>query len=173
MEIVAHCVANALFYSKQIRSRTVIHIVLDGPGDPPKTLRFESETLGTLEGSDERGICSVIKTLLGEGQGLSLGQEKEVDHGLFVSKKGFEPLVKEKCACSVPYLLKPDGTDIRTISFDAHPIFVFSDHLAMPKKSDKYLQRLGLQSMSVGPKTLFASQCIVLVHNELDRQGVA
>ena len=173
MEIVAHCVANALFHSKRIRPRTVIHIVLDGPGDPPKTLRFESETLGTLEGSDERSICSTIQTLLDEGQGLSLGQEREVDRGLFISKKGFEPLVKDKCALSVPYFLKPNGTDIRTISFGSHPIFVFSDHLAMPKKSDKFLQRLGLQPMSVGPKTLFASQCIVLVHNELDRQGMA
>ena len=37
------------------------------------------------------------------------------------------------------------------------------------KKTDKFLLRLGAEPISVGPKMLFASQCITLVHNELDR----
>jgi len=35
----------------------------------------------------------------------------------------------------------------------------------------KYLDRLGATPISLGPRTLFASHCIVLVHNELDRRG--
>ena len=49
---------------------------------------------------------------------------------------------------------------------------VFTDHLTMPKKTDRFLSRLGAKPISVGPKMLLATQCIVLVHNELDRQGI-
>ena len=38
LEVVAHCVSNALFYSGQIRPDVTLHIVLDGPADPPKTM---------------------------------------------------------------------------------------------------------------------------------------
>ena len=64
------------------------------------------------------------------------------------------------------------GTDIRDVEFPADAAFVFSDHLGMPKKADRFLARLGAEPLSVGPKMLFASQCIALVHNELDRRGL-
>ncbi|MFT6909916.1 MAG: tRNA (pseudouridine54-N1)-methyltransferase [Oleiphilaceae bacterium] len=38
----------------------------------------------------------------------------------------------------------------------------------MPKKSFNSLKRLGTQHINLGPKMLFASQCVVLIHNELD-----
>jgi len=172
MEIVAHCLANALFYSKNIRPNTAVHIVLDGPSDPPKTVRFESDTLAFLGGFDERTLCRAIQGALRAGRGLSLGQEVQVADGLFASKRGFEPLVRDKAADTSLYSLQRKGTDIRTIDFPARTTFVFTDHLSMPKKTDKYLHRLGAQPISVGPKILFASQCIVLAHNELDRQGI-
>ncbi|MEK6193153.1 MAG: tRNA (pseudouridine(54)-N(1))-methyltransferase TrmY, partial [Deltaproteobacteria bacterium] len=42
------------------------------------------------------------------------------------------------------------------------------DHIPMPKKSFNSLKRLGAQKISLGPKMLFASQCIVLINNQLD-----
>ncbi len=172
MEVVSHCIANALFYAKQIRPHTIIHIVLDGPADPPKTIRLESETLGSLGGFDERTLCRMVQTALRAGRGLSPNREVQVDGGIFVAKRGFEPLIREKSAESTLYYLKRRGTDIRSTSFPSRATFVFTDHLTMPKKTDKFLDRLGAFPMSVGPKTLFASQCIVLAHNELDRQGI-
>lgn len=169
LEVVAHCLANALFYSKNIRTNTVIHLVFDGPSDPPKTVRFESDHLGYLGGFDERTLAGAVQKALAAGQGLALGEERMADGGLFVSKKGFEHVVKEQE--SPLYVLERKGADIRTVSFESDATFVFADHLAMPKKTDKYLRRLGAAPISVGPKMLFASQCIVLVHNELDRQG--
>ena len=172
LEVVAHCIANALFYAKHIRPHTVIHIVLDGPSDPPKTVRIESEALGLLGGFDERTLGRALQAALQAGKGLSLGQETEADSGIFVAKKGFETLVRQKLEESTLFYLERRGTDIRTVSFPHHTTFVFTDHLSMPKKSGKYLHRLGARPISVGPKTLFASQCIVLAHNELDRQGI-
>jgi tRNA (pseudouridine54-N1)-methyltransferase len=172
LEVVAHCIANALFYSKHIRSQTIIHIVLDGPGDPPKTIRFESDHLPYLGGFDERTLAQVIQRALQTGRGLSLNEERQVDSGLFVSKKAFETLIKEKVTAGNLYYLQKKGDDIRTLTFPSNPTFVFTDHLTMPKKTDKYLQRLGATPISVGPQMLFASHCIILAHNELDRQNI-
>ena len=172
LEIVAHCIANALFYSKHIRPQTIAHIVLDGPSDPPKTVRFESDALPYLGGFDERTLCRALARALDAGRGLALNEERQADSGLFFAKKAFETLVKEKAATGPLYYLQKKGTDVRAIAFPPNATFVFTDHLAMPKKTDKYLHRLGAQPIGVGPKMLFASHCIILVHNELDRQGL-
>ena len=41
----------------------------------------------------------------------------------------------------------------------------------MPKKSFNSLKRLGTEKISLGPTMLFASQCVVLINNELDLAG--
>ncbi|MDA0745317.1 MAG: tRNA (pseudouridine(54)-N(1))-methyltransferase TrmY [bacterium] len=172
MEIVAHCMANALFYSNHLRQNIRIHIVLDGPDDPPKTIRFESDTLASLDGFDEQALARAIQTALQAGRTLETNEEIQVDGGIFIAKRGLERLVQEKAAESPLYCLDRKGADIRTLSFPSNATFVFTDHLSMPKKTDRYLHRLGATPISVGPKVLFASQCIVLVHNELDRQNL-
>jgi tRNA (pseudouridine54-N1)-methyltransferase len=40
----------------------------------------------------------------------------------------------------------------------------------MPKKYVQSLKRRGVQMLSVGKKMLFASQCVVILHHELDRK---
>jgi tRNA (pseudouridine54-N1)-methyltransferase len=39
----------------------------------------------------------------------------------------------------------------------------------MPKKSFNSLERLGAEKLGLGSKMLFASQCVLLIHHELDR----
>lgn len=170
LEIAAHCVANALFISGQIRPAIAVHLVLEGAPAPPRTIRLESDTLCSLGGFDERSICQLVQRALQAGRDLRLGEEVRVDSGVYIAKRSFEQLVREKSAAAPLYYLQPRGEDIRALGFSLPATFVFSDHLSMPKKTDKYLARLGARSLSVGPRRLFASQCIALVHNELDRQ---
>jgi tRNA (pseudouridine54-N1)-methyltransferase len=40
----------------------------------------------------------------------------------------------------------------------------------MPKNTLHGLERLGAQKVSLGSKMLFASQCVVLIHHELDQR---
>ena len=169
LEIVAHCVANAVFYSLNLRSSVRIHIVLDGPSDPPKIVRIESDRLGSLDGFDEKALTGVLREALKAGEGLLLHQERESRRGVFVAKRSFESLVRQQAAIGPMFVLQKRARDIRELEFSNTSTFVFSDHLSMPKKTDKFLLRLGAVSISVGPKMLFASQCITLVHNELDR----
>jgi tRNA (pseudouridine54-N1)-methyltransferase len=172
LEVVAGCMASTFFYSTDIRTAACLHIVLDGPSDPPKTVRLEGAGLGDLGGFDERALAGVLQRALAQGRGLSLGEEREADPGIFVSKLGFERIVQSRAKEASLYYLQRKGEDIRSVELGERPTFVFTDHLAMPKKTDKYMQRLGAKPISVGPRMLFASQCIVLVHNELDRRGL-
>jgi len=171
LEIVCHCIANALFYSLQLRDDVRVHIALDGPAAPPKVVRIESEGLGSLDGFDERALAAVLSRALADGRGLDLDEEVQSRPGVFIAKRSFESLVRQQSESGDVYLLQKRGTDVREVAFAERSTFVFSDHLSMPKKADRFLLRLGARALSVGPKMLFASQCITLVHNELDRQN--
>jgi tRNA (pseudouridine54-N1)-methyltransferase len=172
LEIVAHCLANALFTSNQLRRGVVVEVVLEGPSAPPKTVRFESDSLGSLEGFDERSLCRALQRALQAGRRLATGEEAQVVGGVWVGKNSFERLVRQRCQSGPVYYLQRKGEDLRQVAFRLPSTFAFTDHLAMPKGTDRLLARLGARPLSVGPKSLFASQCIVLVHNELDRLGL-
>ena len=172
LEVVAHAVVNALFYSMKIRPQTTLQLVFDGPAAPPKTVRLESDGLGSFEGLDERSIWRMLEAILAAGRNLGRDQEIAAEPGMFVAKRSFEQLVRRRCAEAPLYYLRPDGQDIRTLELESPVHFLFTDHLAMPRKSDRFLDRLGARPVSVGPRMLYASQCIAIVHNELDRRGV-
>ena len=68
------------------------------------------------------------------------------------------------------YVMDPKGTSIREQAFEGNPCFLLTDHIPMPKKTFHSLERLGAKKISLGSKMLFASQCVVLIHHELDHR---
>jgi tRNA (pseudouridine54-N1)-methyltransferase len=54
--------------------------------------------------------------------------------------------------------------------FGGNPCFLLTDHIPMPKKTFHTLERLGAKKITLGSKMLFASQCVVLIHHELDQR---
>jgi tRNA (pseudouridine54-N1)-methyltransferase len=56
----------------------------------------------------------------------------------------------------------------REQAFGPNPCFILTDHIPMPPKTLLGLERLGAKKLSLGPRMLFASQCVVLIHHELD-----
>lgn len=101
-----------------------------------------------------------------------LGKEEEIDAaaGISVRTISFEHLLKQLAEQYPLYVLHRKGADIRRVQFSENPCFVLTDHIPMPKKTFHTLKRLGAENISVGPRMLFASQCVVLIHNELDRR---
>ena len=63
------------------------------------------------------------------------------------------------------------GTPIREQAFADRPCFLLTDHIPMPKKILPSLERLGARKLSLGGTMLFASQCVVLIHHELDQRA--
>jgi len=170
VEIIAHTLANAFYISNQLRNDVEVYVVLDSAADFPKTIKFSSNDGLSFPGFHEEAILGVVANALERGQHVALGDVKWVAPGIEVHGYGFDTLLKALQESRAVYLLDNKGDDIRTQQFESQGIFVLSDHIALPKKSVKGLERRGLKKISLGKKVLFASQCVVLVHNELDRQ---
>ena len=115
MHIVARCISNALWVAKGIREDTIMHVNLEGPKLPPKTISFYGEKMRGMKGFafDEKGIAQFIKLALEKGQDLKLNEDLEVYQGIIVSKKSFESIVKEKSQYMQLIYLHKRGQDIR------------------------------------------------------------
>ena len=94
---------------------------------------------------------------------------------MFIERKGFEAVVKELDAEGKDVLLlEKGGRDIRDLKLefreDKNSVFLIGDHEGFPKGLRKFLKRV--DGVSVGPRVLFASQVVVILHNEMDRKDV-
>lgn len=169
-EIIPHAISAALFVSKNIRRDTIIHIVLEGPPDPPKILTFDPNRLGYIGGFDETAITEAISEILKEARGIKTGEERISQRGIIARRLSFERLIRDMSLSCPTYILSKKGTDLRSIDLTPDSCFILTDHIGMQKKTGNLLNRLGIREISLGPKMLFAAHCIVLVHNELDRR---
>lgn len=171
IEIVAHCVLNAFFLSKDFRKDTEVYVVLDSAQDFPKTIRFCLEEGLSLAGFHEQAVLALIEKALKESIGLQKNETLSITKGLQISGFGFEKLLERFITTRKVYLLEPRGTDIRATKLDNNPVFILSDHIALPEKIIKSLKKKGLETISLGKKMLFASQCVVLLQDAMDRDG--
>ena len=170
LEIVCHCIANALFYSLQLRDDVRVHIALDGPAAPPKVVRIESEGLGSLDGFDERALAAVLSRALADGRGLDLDEEVQSRPGVFIAKRSFESLVRQQSESGDVYCCKSAALTCAKWRLPSVRLLSFQTIYPCLKKRISFSCG-SARALSVGPKMLFASQCITLVHNELDRQN--
>jgi len=91
-----------------------------------------------------------------------------VDSGVTVQAQSFEKLVQALASDHQLYVMDRKGTSIREQAFGDNPCFLLTDHIPMPKNTFHTLDRLGTKYISLGRTMLFASQCVVVIHNELD-----
>lgn len=168
-EVIAHAVINAFFVSNNFRDDVEIYIVLDSSDDFPRTIKLSAADGLSIAGFHEEAVITLIEKALKDSQGLQKNETRLLDAGVQINGFGFEKLIENLLATRTVYLLEPKGEDIRTITLPLDPVFILSDHLAMPKNSVKGLKRRGVKTMSLGKKMLFASQCVVLINHEMDR----
>lgn len=171
MDVVCRTVTSTFWLSDSFRKDTVLHVALSGPKDPPKLISFYGYELPVEMKPDEKSIGEFIKKALRAGMKLKLNEEATVVPGIKVSKKAFETLIKEKAESRKLVYLHQRGEDIRKSDVTEDCTFVLGDFIGLPKNTESLLDRYEAEKMSVGPKELFASHCITLVHNELDRRA--
>jgi len=167
-EILAHTLMNAIFVAQAHRDDVVVHLVLESARDFSRTISFTSRELGTLGGFDERALLGKIVRALDRSIGMAKEELRDVEPGIRVRTTSFEKLVQELADRYPLYVLDKKGIAIRDQAFERDACFLMTDHIPMPKNSLSGLKRLGAIEISLGPKMLFASQCVVLIHNELD-----
>lgn len=168
-EILAHTLMNALFVAQSHRPDVVVYLVLESTRDYSRTIRFDGATMGDLGGFDERALLGQIATALDASRGMGKEETRTVQTGVTVQTVSFERLMQTLADDHQLYVLDRKGTPARAQAFGDNPCFVLTDHIPMPKKAFNSLERLGAKKVALGSRMLFASQCVVLIHHELDQ----
>ena len=169
-EILAHTLMNAIFVAQSHRADVVVYLVLESTSDFSRTIRFEANDLHDIGGFDERALLSKVAKALDASGGMGKDETRPVESGVTVRTVAFERLVQELAADHQLFVMDRKGTSIREQAFEGNPCFVLTDHIPMPKKTFHSLDRLGAKKITLGSKMLFASQCVVLIHHELDER---
>jgi tRNA (pseudouridine54-N1)-methyltransferase len=167
-EILAHTLMNAIFVAQSHRDDVVVHLVLESTQDFSRTISFVASDIQNVGGFHEQALLTKVVSALNKSKGMGKEQLRTVEAGITVRTTSFEKLVQELAEDHQLYMMDKKGTPIREQEFAENPCFLLTDHIPMPKKSFNSLKRLGAEKISLGPKMLFASQCVVLIHNELD-----
>lgn len=165
MDLVARSVISCLWVSGRLREETKFIVSLNGPPNSSTALLFDG---GALKGvrPNERSIGLWIKKVLNErDSAVGLEWSNPTSSNIKISKKNHVQILDD--IDGDLFLMSSSGKDIREEELK-NPTFILGDHLGI-KKQD--LERIrGTRSLSVGPETLFASQTITVLNNELDRR---
>lgn len=168
-EILAHVLMNAIFVAQSHRDDVVVYLVLESTADYSRTLRFEPRAMHELGGFDERALLANVAKALDTSRGMGKEETRPVEPGVTVQTISFERLVQQLAVDHQLFVLDRKGTPISVQTFADQPCFLLTDHIPMPKKTFGSLERLGATKLSLGPRMLFASQCVVLIHHAIDQ----
>jgi len=169
-EILAHTLMNAIFVAQSHRPEVTVHLVLESTRDFSRTIRFDADAMHDFGGFDEHALLGKIAAALDASKGMGKEETRVVESGVTVRTVSFERLVQELAEDNQLFVMDRKGAPIREQAFQDNPCFLLTDHIPMPKKTFHSLERLGATRISLGPTMLFASQCVVLIHYELDRR---
>jgi tRNA (pseudouridine54-N1)-methyltransferase len=167
-EILAHALMNAIFVAQSHRADVVVHLVLENSADYSRTISCSSNEMSGIGGFHEQALLAKVANALDVSIGMGKEESRPVEAGIGVRTVSFEKLLQELAQDYPLYVMDRKGAPLRGKTLAGSACFVLTDHLPMPKNSLKGLERLGAAKLSLGPKMLFASQCILLIHNELD-----
>ena len=169
-EILAHTLMNAIFVAQSHRPDVTVYLVLESTPDFSRTIRFDANAMHDIGGFDERALLGKVASALDASRGMGKDETRPVEDGVIVRTVSFERLVKDLAADHQLFVMDRKGTPIRGQAFEGNPCFLLTDHIPMPAKTFHTLDRLGATRITLGPTMLFASQCVVLIHHELDQR---
>lgn len=169
-EILAHTLMNAIFVAQSHRPDVTVYLVLESTEDFSRTIRFEANAMHDIGGFNEQALLGKIAKALNASRGMGKDETRPVEAGVTVQTLSFERLVKQLAEDHQLFVMDRKGTPIRDQLFQGNPCFLLTDHIPMPKNTFHTLDRLGAARITLGKTMLFASQCVVLIHHELDQR---
>ncbi|MCL2607654.1 MAG: tRNA (pseudouridine(54)-N(1))-methyltransferase TrmY [Methanomassiliicoccaceae archaeon] len=166
LDVLVRCVNSAFFLSHSIRTDTELFLVLEGGRDAPKTVRFSGNEIKYLN-PDERSTASLIRNAL-----LKRIDDTEVrsSPGIYVSRRSFSDVIDDLRTVSGIMYLKEDGSDIRDAELPEELTFVLGDDRDLTDDEERILMECEPSKLCLGPLSLHADHCMIIVHNEIDRR---
>ena len=166
LDILVRCVPAALLVSHGLRPDVELVTLHLGPPAAPKAVRFRSHGLHHLN-PDERSTALLLEKALGAPTTGPVWQPSTP--GVSVAVMDLPELL-DALGRAPLYLLAEDGEDIARVDVPADATFVLGDHLGFTPEELTLLETRAAGKVSVGPVSLQADQCIVVLHNHLDRR---
>ncbi len=165
LDILCRCINTSFVLSHGIRKDVNVYLVLLG-GEVPKTLWLKGDALKHLN-PDERTTAALLKKALA----LEAAPEwTRSTPGIFVRMGGLAELLPDLKEKKLVYL-REDGEDIRSIdrnTLKGDLAFILGDHTGMTPEEERLIDQAGATTVSVGPTSLHADHCIVIVNWALD-----
>ena len=159
LDIVHECIVSSLFLSHGLRRDVTFHAILNGPPNPPLHIQIDGSTLYDVRTDMDTWQVILKKTLQGKPH-----------PGITKDKTSFEALVKNKAPTQKIYVLEEDGKDINQVALAENSLFIFGDHVGLPKKAELFAQRFG-EKISLGKRPYLAASCITIINYTLDQQA--
>jgi tRNA (pseudouridine54-N1)-methyltransferase len=164
LDIAIHTIISAFFLSNKLREDITLHLIFNGPPDPPKHLEFISDKEMPISKKD---IAKLLKIMLYK---YKKDKKIKVFPGCFIEKKPLQGLIKELSSEKKKiYLLDKKGGDIRNIKFGENPVFILGDQEGIPKTELKFIKKYA-KLISLGQLSYFSSQTVTIINHELDRK---
>ena len=66
--------------------------------------------------------------------------------------------------------LREGGTDIREYEFPENPCYILGDDRDPTPEEEEIMAKYKFDKISLGPVSLHANHCMIIVHNEMDRR---
>lgn len=166
LDVLCRCVSSAFFLSHAIREDVRVYLVL---GDE-FTVRFEGSELRRLN-PDERSTGALIRKALGEREEAIGHMEVETSPGVYLSRRGFEPILEAAAGDGTVIQLHEEGDAVVEAEPHEEPVFVLSDHHDFTEHEADLLAERADARVRLGPEALHANHAITVAHNWLDTRG--
>lgn len=171
MDEVASVVGSCFLLSNGLRRETELTLVIRTDPARPRRVRLVGTRLKYLN-PDERSTAALLKNALSRSW-LRPSIEIESTPGIFVGP--VDPLEEIRAFAKLPgaLWLTEGGTPLRSAPLGPEVAAILSDpDDPRPDEAD-LLRTTGIPQISVGPRSLRASEIPVLLHNELDLREAA
>ena len=166
IDILARCLPAAFLVSHGLRPDVELYTLHLGPPAAPKAVRFRSSELKHLN-PDERTSALLLEKALGAQTTGPVWAP--ATPGVSVAKLALPELLEGIRAPLV--LLHEDGEDVARAPLPEGALFVLGDHLGFTPEEELVLGERAAARVSLGPVSLQADQCLVVLHNHLDRRA--